>query len=60
MKAKKTNNRHLPRTVIAIPKVVSDQIAPIAGEKLTSLSQIVKEACIEYLERRGKWKPVKQ
>lgn len=53
-KQKQTGDRHKPRRMVGIPEVLAVALEQLAAEEFNTLSEQVKVACREYLERRDR------
>lgn len=51
---KKAGDRHKPRRMVGIPEVMAVALEELAAEEFNKLSDQVKAAVREYLERRGR------
>lgn len=47
-------DRHKPRRMVGIPEVLAVALEQLAAEEFNTISEQVKIACREYLERRDR------
>ncbi len=50
-------DRHKPRRMVGIPHRVAIALEAIGKNREATLSEMVKVACIAYLESQGVWPP---
>jgi len=48
------NDRHKPRRMVGIPEPLAAALEQLANEQFNSLTDQVKTACREYLDRQGR------
>lgn len=56
-KKKPGSDRHKPRKLVGIPLRVCAALKSMGEQREASLAEMVKVACIEYLERNNRWPP---
>ena len=54
MATKKQADRHKPSRMVRIPEVIARALEQIGEEQFNSLTEQVKVACREYLEKHGR------
>jgi hypothetical protein len=52
-----TGDRHKPRRLVGIPERICLVLEAMGESRETSLTEMVKAALIDYLERQGQWPP---
>lgn len=50
-------DRHKPRKMVGVPTRIATVLEELGAERETNLTEMVKVACIHYLESLGKWPP---
>lgn len=56
-KKKPASDRHKPRRMVGVPERVCAALEQMGKDREASLAEMVKVACIEYLERNNRWPP---
>jgi hypothetical protein len=56
-KKKPAKDRHKPRRMVGVPERVCAALERMGADRESSLAEMVKTACIEYLEKNGRWPP---
>lgn len=56
-KKKPHGDRHKPRRMVGIPERVAAALEEVAKEREASLAEIVKYACLFFLEDLKRWPP---
>jgi hypothetical protein len=51
------NDRHKPRRMVGVPERVCVALEAMGREREASLAEMVKNACLFYLEQNGRWPP---
>lgn len=52
-----TSDRHKPRRLVAVPERVAAALLRIGERHEAGLTEMVKRACIEFLEKHSEWPP---
>lgn len=52
---KPTGGKHKPRRMVGIPEQLAVALERVGESSLSNVTDVVKAACIEYLEKRGMW-----
>lgn len=52
-----TGDRHKPRRLVGLTPRIAAALEELAESRDTNLTEVVKTACIAYLESLGKWPP---
>lgn len=53
-------DRHKPRRQVGIPEALAVVLDEQASKDLKSLTDLVKEICLEYARTKGWWPPVQK
>ncbi len=56
-KPKQPADRHKPRRLVGIPERICAALERMGEERETSLTEMVKAACIHFLTEQGRWPP---
>lgn len=56
-KKKPAADRHKPRRMVGVPERVCAALETMGDDREASLAEMVKIACIEYLEKNNRWPP---
>lgn len=56
-KTPKKNDRHKPRRMVGVPERVCTALEEEGQTREASLAEMVKVACIFFLESKGRWPP---
>lgn len=56
-KKKPTADRHKPRRMVGIPERICRAFEGLTEERQATLSELVKVACLKWLEEQGRWPP---
>jgi hypothetical protein len=54
---KPPKDRHKPRRMTSVPERVALALEAIGESQEAKLAEMVKRACIEFLEKRNAWPP---
>jgi predicted GNAT superfamily acetyltransferase len=54
-KKARTSDRHKPSVMVRIPKSLAEVLGELADDNATRLTEEVKRAVREYLERNHRW-----
>lgn len=52
-------DRHKPRRMVGVPERVCAALEQVGREREASLAEMVKNACIHFLESLNRWPPNK-
>lgn len=58
-KKKPAADRHKPRRMVGVPERICAAFESLTEQRQASLSELVKIACLDWLERQGAWPPKK-
>ena len=50
-------DRHKPRRLVGVPERVCAALEAMGGDREATLTEMVKVACIYFLEQHGRWPP---
>lgn len=56
-KKKTPKDRHKPRRMVGVPERICQVFEQMAAESEATLSEMVKNACLFFLESKGRWPP---
>lgn len=54
---KSTGDRHKPRRMVGVPERIAAELERMAAEREASLAEMVKNACLFFLEHNNRWPP---
>lgn len=56
-KKKPKGGKHKPRRMVGLPRRIAEPLEEVADARETNVTELVKLACIEFLERLNRWPP---
>ena len=56
-KKKPSADRHKPRRMVGVPERICVALEEIGREREASLAEMVKNACLHFLESQNRWPP---
>ena len=56
-KKKPTGGKHKPRRMVGLPERLAAVLEKLADERATTVTEVVKAACVDHLTRIGRWPP---
>lgn len=59
-KPKPSADRHKPRRMVGIPERLAVALEKAGEARLMNLTDVVREACLDYLTKLGAWPPPKK